>query len=201
MVGHWEVKHGTVDVQKDGKTVKVCKIYRTITCDEHHKFGEDLFTTFFKGRFATPNHVWLGPDAKELFRSKTGTMGPAEFQKDVEKAVGMVPGAKATKTEYDQALASLAEGQGLEEKGQVKKAQDSYTKVAKSKNERLRPLGEEKLKALDAKGAALVEEAKAKFESAPAEARAALKRIAEDYKPLECSKLAAEALKALDKGK
>lgn len=201
VVGHMETKHGTVDVpQKDGKPAKRCRIYKTITCDDHVNIAKAVYGNFFNGKFATPHHIWVGPDGKELFR-RGGTLGAADFIKDCEKATALVPGPKATKGEYDAARATIAEGADHETKGAVKKAIEAYQKVAKGKVERLRSLGEEKLTALNAAGGAAVDEAVARAATEEKEARAALKRIADEYKPLECAKKASEALKALDQKK
>ena len=77
-----------------------------------------------------------------------------------------------------------------------------FTKLAKNANELLQPMGTRELDALEASGTARVDAAIQTLGSNEAEGKKELKKVADEYGPLPCSKKAAEVLRLMaEKGR
>jgi uncharacterized protein YaaN involved in tellurite resistance len=122
-------------------------------------------------------------------------MGGSELVKMMNENLAKVPGEHVSAADWAGAkkmLADAAESMGKED---FKKAIELATKVAKHRVKAVAALAEETQKAIAEKGDALLEEAKGKIESDKAEAKKLLKKVSEQFKPLECAKKALDLLK------
>lgn len=158
---------------------KLCKKYKTVPCSVHQR-GMYAGKAFFPGNAKVPTTVFCDPAGKELFR-KTGRLAPADLVKEMQTALAKVPGDRATLSQWK----LLAEGKSALEKGEYRKSIEIYTKAAKSK--RLKTQADEGLARVNEKGEELLKEATDKT---------AIRKIADEFKPLEVS---AKARKELGK--
>ncbi|MBI4564797.1 MAG: hypothetical protein HY716_08925 [Planctomycetes bacterium] len=190
IVGHWEDKHGNQER---------CRIYSTIRCREHADIARLKFTDFFGQRvFATPHHIWLHPDGQELFR-KSGALSADAFKKLMEQAQAKVSGPRISKAEFGKIQKQFDDAENAVTQGEIRKAIETLNRLATHEAAAARRWAAEQLKQLDARGDRDVEYAKSKIEAGVEieESKDLLKKIAEDYRPLECSRKAAEVLKSL----
>jgi len=207
IVGHlgaknWDTNHGSKEIKKGAEKVKVCKIYSSITCDDHVTIGKEKAGDFFGDKvFATPTHIFCEPSGKEMTR-RAGAITAPELVKEVEAAVAKITGPKMSKEEYDTALSSIKQGQDLVKKDEIKKAIEAFTKLSKSPNEKVHALGEQELKSLDESGTARFDAAVLLLESNEEQGKKELVKIAKEYPPLACAKKAEEVLKLMaEKGR
>ncbi|HTF56268.1 MAG TPA: hypothetical protein VK661_03295 [Planctomycetota bacterium] len=207
IVGHlgaksWTTNHGSKEITRGKEKVKVCKIYNSITCDDHVTIGKEKASDFFGDKvFATPTHIFCEPSGKEISR-RPGVINAADLVKEVDAAVAQVPGPRMSKDEYDTTLTSIQQGRDFVKKDEIKKAIDAFTKISKNANEKIHALGEQELKSLEDSGTARVEAAERLLESNEEQGKKELQKIAKEYPPLSCAKRAEEVLKLMaEKGR
>jgi hypothetical protein len=207
IVGHlgaksWDTNHGSKEILKGKEKVKVCKLYNSITCDDHVAIGKEKAADFFGDKvFPTPTHIFCEPSGKELSR-RPGSITAPELVKEVDAAVAKVTGPRMSKEEYDSAMASIQQGQGFVKKDEIKKAIEAFTKISRNPNEKVRALGEQELKNLDEAGTARFDAAVQLLESSEEQGKKELQKIAKEYPPLSCAKKAEEILKLMaEKGR
>jgi hypothetical protein len=200
----WETNHGSREVKRGAEKVKMCKHYTGIVCSDHVEFFKQKVPKVFGNKtFNMPHHVYFSPNGEELFRSE-GVKNPQELSREFAEALGKVGGSFVTKDDYDGAKAAVADGQALVKKDEIKKALDVFTKLTKHKNGMLHVLGTKEIEALEAHGSARVEAALQTMQNQGGEeqAKKELKKVAEEYAPLACSKKAQEVLKLMsEKGR
>lgn len=169
-----------------GEEKKLCKLFQTIPCSVHQR-GMYAGKNFFSGNAKPPTLVFCDPKGKELFRHE-GKLDAAGLAKKMNEALGKLAGARILLPQWKQ----LQDAAKARESGEIKKAIELYTKLAKTKA----------TKEAAAAGLAKVGEiGDARLEEAsklPAdERRAALQAIVEEFKPLAVSTRAQKALDAL----
>lgn len=191
VVAHRETSHGDKEVLIGKEKVKLCQEYYTIPCDVHVK-GCDATSKFFSGNMSLPTTVFCDPTGKEISRH-TGSLGAGELVKKMQEVLGKVAGDKIHYSVWKQATQLLKDGDALLEKGEHKKAVEAYAKVSKMKGKALQQLGTDALAKAAEVGEKLLTEALAIEDVA--EKKKALKKIADDFKPLE---VATKAKKELD---
>lgn len=191
VVQHNETAHGEREIPMGKEKVKVCTVYGTIPCSAHTGNGNAV-GKFVNGSFGVPLTIFCDPTGKELFR-KTGAMGGGEVAKQMQEALAKVPGEHAPLSAWQQAKKDIAEGDAAFEKGDLKKAVECYGKPAKFRIKALKELSEKSLAPVIAKIEQMLKDALA-LENVE-EKKKALKKIADDFKPLE---VAAKAKKELD---
>ncbi len=183
-----------VDAIVGGKQVTVCKAYWGIPCSVH----DDMYkkaSSKYPDITGVPCTVFASPDGKEIER-KAGGMSGSELAKKMEKILAGIPGEKLSAVEWKYAKQIVDQGDAHLEKGEYRKANEAYTKVSKLPKKALKDQGAAALEKLNAKGLELIEEAKGKLESEKDAALKLLKKVADEFKPLACSKDAAELIKA-----
>jgi hypothetical protein len=163
-----------------GEDKKLCKLYRTIPCSVHQR-GMYAGRNFFPGNVSTPVTVFADPAGKELFR-KQGALNASALAKHLQEALARISGEKIPLPSWK----LHRDGQAALENGEFKKAIESFSRI---KSKRLK---DDDLGRVSQKGEALLKEA---LELPADEKKAALKKIADEFKPLEVSKRALEALK------
>ena len=191
VVAHSETGHGDKEVQVGKEKMTLCKEYFTIPCEVHTKAWSAV-SKFFQGNFGTPTTVFCDPSGKELFR-QAGGMGAGELTNKMKDALGKVGGEKVPFPVWAQAKKNLADGNALLEKGEHKKAIEAYSKVGKLKGKGFKAMCDEALAKVNEAGDKLLADALA-LDNVD-EKKKALKKIADDFKPLE---VAAKAKKELE---
>ncbi|MBI2933055.1 MAG: hypothetical protein HYY16_15535 [Planctomycetes bacterium] len=198
VVCHHETGHDReVVIGREKKLM--CSKYWGIACDVHSRLYQEAGNTY-EGITGVPCTVFADPTGKELFR-EAGGLGASELIDQMEKALKQVPGEKIPYEIWAAAKKQVADGEAAFAKEDFKKAVEAWTKVAKMKLKGVKALGEEALKKAEEKGNELLQEGESKIESEKEEAKKILKKVADQFKPLECAKKAAELLKGLGKGK
>lgn len=200
----WDTNHGSREVKVGGEKVKMCKIYAGIVCTDHVEIFKERAHPVFKNQvFATPHHIYYTPAGEEMMRN-AGTKSPQELAKDFADMLAKVAGDHVSKDEYESAKGQIGQGLALVKKDEIRKAIEIFTKVSQHKNGLLQPMGTKELDALEVSGNARYESALQTLETQNGEeqAKKELKKVAEEYKPLPCSKKAAEILKLMaEKGR
>jgi hypothetical protein len=198
----WDTTHGSREVKQGTEKVKMCKIYTGIVCSDHVEVFKDRTPPLFKNQtFAMPHHVYCSPAGEELFRN-AGAKTAADLTTDFATALAKVGGLHVSKDEYEGAKKVVAHGANFVKKDEIKKAIEVFTKLTQHANELLRPLGTKELDALEASGSARVDAARETLQSSEEQGKKELKKVADEYAPLPCSKKAAEILKLMaEKGR
>ena len=207
IVGHagargWDTTHGMKEIKKGADKTKVCKIYNNIVCEDHVAAFKDRVPPSFGNKvFETPHYLYFTPAGEEMFRN-FGVKNPQEMAKDFADALAKVSGAHLSKDDYDAAKAQIATAASHVKKDEIKKAIEIFTKLTKHANELVRPLGSKELASLESNGDARVETAIQTLGTNEEEGKKELKKVAEEYAPLACSKKAADILKLMaEKGR
>ena len=193
VIAHTETAHGTHDVQVGKEKVALCNEYFNIPCSVHTN-GSAVMSRFFNGTFGTPSTVFADPSGKELFKV-TGGLSTGELMKKMNEALTQVNGDKISLTQWQLAHKLIADGDAFLAKGDAKKAADAFGKVGKMKGAAFKTMTDEASARLTEAGEKALKDALA-LENAE-EKKKALKKIAEDYKPLPVSLEAKKELDAL----
>jgi hypothetical protein len=149
---------------------------------------------FFQGSFGTPSTVFADPSGKEISKV-TGGMSSGELTKKMNEALTKVSGEKVHFAAWQAAKKLAADGTAFLEKGETKKAVETFGKLAKLKGAAFKPMIEETTTRANEAGEKALKEALA-LENTE-EKKKALKKIVEDYKPLAVSATAKKELDAL----
>jgi hypothetical protein len=198
----WDTTHGMREVTRGKEKIKMCKIYTDIVCTDHVEiFKERAYPVFKNKTFDMPHHIYYTPTGEELFRN-AGTKTAPDLIKDFEAALAKVQGKHLSKDDYNAAKGNIATAAAHIKKDEIKKAIAIFNKLAKDPNELLQPMGTRELDGLEASGNARVDAAIQTLTSNEEEGKKELKKVAEEYGPLPCSKKAAEVLRLMaEKGR
>jgi hypothetical protein len=183
---------------KTKKEVEVCPKYPQISCKVHERVFADASGRFVWTSF--PAVYICNPDgALAIDQTELRDWGGELFQKKLVEIQKKLPGAPATRSQLAFAEATFAKGDERLEKGKPLEAVKHYEKVSKESKfpEQVRKLGEARIAALDEKGNALVEEAKADKDKHQAVVK--LKKLAADWKGRAASDAANKAADELAK--
>lgn len=196
-IAHRTKSHGSTEVT-DPRTRAVrksCEKYPSISCEVHEAFLSVPLQHSF-----TPASFICKPDG-------TSIVGP-EDQKGWDRAVGTLTkkleevqrqlGRPFPRLLYDKAIREIEAADRAFEDGKFEKAVKALRKLEKDRKlpEALREgrVGE-RLAAFGAKGQELLDEAKAKRETAPDEALALAKKVRKEFVGLDCAEAASELVK------
>ncbi len=193
VVAFSETTHGEKEVFIGKDKVKLCNEFHTIPCSTHTEGAKSV------GRFVTGNYTvpvtWLcDPSGKELIKAQGG-LSSGELMKKMNEALVKVSGEKATLPMWQLARKTIEDGDAAFEKRDYKKALDCYEKVAKMRGSAFKKMSDEALERTNADGEKLLKDALA-IENVD-DKKKALKKLAEDFKPLACSVTAKKELDAL----
>jgi len=191
VVAHRDIAHGSTEALRGRDKVMICNDYGNIPCEVHVK-GWGAIGQFISGTFGTPTTVFCDPSGKELFRHE-GDPGSAEMIKKMNDALSKVSGDKVSQSLWSQALQLRTDADAALEKDDVRKASETYAKLGKLKGAPFKAMAQEGLQKLDEKGGEVLKAALA-LENVE-QKKAALRKIAEDFKGLP---VAGEAKKELD---
>lgn len=194
VAAHSEKTH-EVDANVGGKRVTVCSAYWNIPCEAHSKCysASGQFEPKITG---LPTTVYTDSTGKEIGRV-VGGKSSSELVKLQKDYLEKIPGEKIPAGEWNAAKKFIEEAESEFAKGEWKKAVETFTRVSKMARKPLKDKGAEGLAKLNEKGRELIAEAKGKVETEKEEAKKILKMVVSDFKPLECSKEAATALKEI----
>src|ERR1043166_8236365 len=177
-IAHQETAHGTHEAVVGKDKVKLCNDYYDIPCDIHAK-GWNSVGKFFNGQFSTPTTVFADPSGKEISRA-VGGLSSGELLKKMNEALGKVSGDKIPLPAWSQAKQLNAEAEAAFEKGELRKAIDTWTKIGKFKGAAFRGISQDGLKKADEAGDKALKEALA-LENLD-EKKKALKKIIDEYR-------------------
>lgn len=200
IVGHQDTKHGSRELMVGKEKKTFCNAYWNIPCDVHVK-GYAASSHFeLGGTIGMPCTIMADPEGKEIksVPHKNGAMSTGELMKMIDAAVAAVPGEHIGYADWSSAQKLFSDGDAAFEKEDYRKAIDSWTKLQKMKQKALKEMGDEAMKRAEERGNAQLDEAQKKIDTDKEEAKKLLKKIVDGFKPLECSKKAAEALKGLE---
>lgn len=193
----WETNHGSTEIKQGKDKIKMCKIYAGIACADHVEVSKERIAQIFGNKvYATPHHLFYNPKGEELSRS-SGTVSPQQLAKDFADALAKVEGTHVAKEDYDKVMVSVREGQAAVKKDEIKKAIAAFQKAAKHENPRLKALADKELEALQVSGEARVEAAIKAMGTSEEDGKKELKKVADEYPPLDCAKKAAEILRVM----
>jgi hypothetical protein len=193
VVAHKDTEHGSTETLVGREKVKLCNDYGTIPCEAHVKAWSAV-GHFINGSFGTPTTIFCDPAGKELFRTE-GDPGAGDMAKKMTEALAKVDGEKIPSTTWTQATQLQADAQAAFDKGDVRKAIELWTKIAKLKGNSFRTLALEGYKKAGDKGAEALKAALAIDNVA--DRKTELRKIADDYKGLNVSADARKELEAL----
>jgi hypothetical protein len=191
LVAHEDTAHGTKEVVVGREKQKLCNEYHTIPC-ETHKAAYGFAGRFFQGTFQTPTTVFADPSGKEISRA-VGGLSAGELVKKMNEALLKVSGEKVPLPVWQMAKVLMNDGEVAREKDDLKKAVEAYTKLSKLRGGTLKADADAALKKLDEEGEKRL--AAALAEASVDEKKKAVKKVADDFKPLPVS---AKAKKELD---
>ena len=193
VIAHSETSHGDHEVLVGREKMKLCNDYYNIPCSVHTK-GWSAVGKFFQGTFGTPSTVFADPTGKELSKHQ-GSMGAGELIKKMNEALAQVPGDKAHLALWQAAKKIAADGDAALAKGEIRKAVEAYGKLAKIKGAAFKAMSDEATARANEAGEKALQEALAL--ATVEDKKKALKKIADDYRPLAVSTKAKKELDAL----
>jgi len=193
VAAHTESGH-EVDALIQGKRVTVCEHYWNIPCKAHATCYQQARNKF-DGISGVPATVFTSPEGKELDRA-VGGKSASEMINTMDDVYAKIPGEKLGAVEWRMANKLVEEGDAAFEKGEWKKSVEAFTKITRLPKKALKEMATPGLEKLETKGRELIEDANNKI-GEPEEKRKLLRKVAEEFKPLSCSKEAAAALKAM----
>lgn len=193
VIAHSETAHGDHEVPVGREKLKLCNDYYNIPCSVHTR-GWSAVGKFFQGTFGTPSTVFADPTGKELAKHQGG-MSSGELLKKMNEALTQVGGEKVHLTLWQAAKKFSADGDAFLAKGETKKAVEAYGRLGRMKGAAFKKLSEEATGRANEAGEKALQEAQAIANVE--EKKKALKKIADDYKPLAVSVKAKKELDAL----
>jgi len=193
VAAHSEKTH-QVDAIVGGKQVTVCSAYWNIPCEAHSKCYSAA--NQFENIKGLPTTVYTDADGKEIGRA-VGGKSASELIKMQKDLLEKIPGDKISIDEWNQAKKMIEDAESYFAKMEWKKSVEGYTRLSKQPKKLWKDKASEGLAKLNEKGRELIADAKGKAETEKEEAKKILKLVASDFKPLDCSKEAAAALKEI----
>jgi hypothetical protein len=193
LVAHSETSHGEHETLVGREKMKLCNEYYNIPCSTHTK-AWSVVGKFFQGTFGTPSTVFTDPAGKELSKHQGGLSG-GELIKKMNEALTQVPGDKAHLAQWQAAKKFAADGEAFLAKGEIKKAVETFGRLAKMKGTPFKAMSDESAAKANEAGEKALKEALA-LENVE-DRKKALKKIVDDYKPLAVSTAAKKELDAL----
>lgn len=191
IIAHSEAGHGEHEVPFGREKLKLCNDYYNIPCSVHTK-GWSVVGKFIQGTFGTPSTVFADPTGKELAKHQGG-LSSGELIKKMNEAQAAVIGEKVHLAMWQAAKKFATDSEAFLAKGDAKKAVDAVVRLGKMKGAAFKTMTEEATAKANEAGRKALQSALA-LEN-PGDKKKALKRIADDYKPLDVS---LEAKKELD---
>lgn len=191
VLAHSETAHGDHEIFVGREKTKLCNEYPNIPCSIHTK-GWAAVTKFIQGNFTVPLTIFADPAAKEIGKVEGG-LSPNDLIKKMNDMLAKVPGDHIHATLWQTAKRLVADSDGWLAKGEPKKAAECLAKLGKIKGAPIKEMADEAAGRANEAGRKALQTALAL--GADEERKKALKRIVDDYRPLDVS---GEAKKELD---
>ena len=199
--------HGSQDGTIDGKPAKVCKLAPGITCADHKRVIDQVYTTYSEfcvdkqSNLKMPVHFVVDSDTKVVLQINAGTVAsgfdavpPAQMAKGLRDGMAKVGGPGLTDEQFEglrKAIVSANASAGQNRMEEAAKALAPFSAIRK----KIAILDEarEILKRVDREAAPKFAEGKARLASEPVAGLALLEKVAADYPGTE-SAIAAKKL-------
>src|SRR5687767_11380633 len=193
VLAHSETAHGDRDAIVGREKVKLCNEYGNIPCSVHTK-GWSAVGKFINGTFMTPTTIFADPQGKEIGKSEGGLSGK-ELTKKMEDALAKVPGDKIHSALWQAARRFVADSDAWLAKGEPKKAVECLVKLGKIKGAPIKAIADEAVSRANEAGRRALQTAVAL--GADEGKKKALRKVVDDYRPLEVSAEAKKELEAI----
>jgi hypothetical protein len=199
--------HGSQDGTIDGKPAKVCRLAPGITCADHKRIIDQVYTTYSEfcvdkqSNLKMPVHFVVDSDTKVVLQINAGTLAagfdavpPAQMAKGLRDGMAKVGGPGLTDEQFEglrKAIASANASVGQNRMEEAARALAPFGAIRK----KIAILDEAKeiLKRVDREAAPKLAEGKARLASEPIAGLALLEKVAADYPGTE-SAIAARRL-------
>jgi len=192
VIAHSETAHGDRDAVVGKEKTKLCNEYGNIPCSVHTKGWSTAVGKFINGTFGTPTTIFADPKGKEIGKAEGG-LSAKDLISKMNDALAKVPGDHIPTTLWQTARRLVADSDGWLAKNEPKKATECLVKLGKIKGAPIKAIADEAVERANEAGRKALQAALAL--GADEEKKKALKKVIDDYKPLEVS---VEAKKELD---
>jgi hypothetical protein len=201
VVGILDQKHGSVNVNVNGRKEKRCSIVPGMTCEEHFNIADYAFLNGYPSSYGQVFvNYWTSAGKRPT--KPVGNPGAEGYVKIVEEALAKIDGPTIPKPDYDSFMAQMDVAKRAQDKRETRKAIDLHLKASKNPHARLAGLANEQLAMINDEGGQHLAEAERTASESVVKAKDMLKQVIERYSPLDCAKKATDLLKRLiDKGK
>src|SRR6516165_634152 len=184
VIAHSETAHGDRDAAVGREKTKLCNEYGSIPCSVHTKGWSSAVGKFIQGTFMTPTTIFADPKGKEIGKSEGG-LNANELLKKMNEALAKVPGDHVPSTQWQAARRLAADSDAWLARGEPRKAADCLVKLGKMKSAPIKSIADEAVERANESGRKALQAALAL--GADEEKKKALKKVIDDYKPLEVS--------------
>jgi len=191
VLAHNETTHGDHDAVVGKEKVKLCNEYVTIPCSLHRQ-GWSAVGKFVNGTFLAPMSLFTDPAGREIGKAEGGLSANDLFKK-MNDILAKVPGDHIPSAPWQTARRLVSDSDAWLAKGEPRKAAECLAKLFKMKGAPLKAMADEAAERANEAGRKALQAALAL--GADDEKKKALRKVVDDYKPLEVS---AEAKKELD---
>jgi hypothetical protein len=188
-------QHGSRDGTIDGKPAKVCKLAPGITCADHKRIIDQVFSTYGDvcvdrtSNLKMPVHFVVDPDGKVVAQINSGTVAagfdavpPAQLAKGFADALAKVGGPGLTADDVERLRKALMAARTSFEGGRASEAAKTLLPLSTLKKKiALAQDARELLARIDREAAPKVAEGKSRLGESPLAALALLDGVAEDY--------------------
>jgi hypothetical protein len=187
--------HGSQDGTIDGKPAKVCKLAPGITCADHKRIIDQVYTTYSEfcvdkqSNLKMPVHFVVGADAKVVLQINAGTLAsgfdavaPGAMTKGLKDGMAKVGGPGLTDEQFEglrKAIASARSSVDQKRMSEAAKALAPFSAIRKKIS--ILDEAREVLKSVDREAAPKLAEGKARLAAEPIAAVALLEQVATDY--------------------
>ena len=194
VIAHSETAHGDRDAMVGREKTKLCNEYGSIPCSVHTKGWSTAVGKFIQGTFGTPTTIFADPKGKEIGKSEGG-LSAKELMNKMNDALTKVPGDHIHATLWQAARRLVSDSDAWLAKGEPKKAAECLVKLGKMKGAPIKEMADEAAGRANEAGRKALQAALAL--GADEEKKKALRKVIDDYKPLEVSTEAKKELDAL----
>jgi hypothetical protein len=192
VIAHSETAHGDREALVGREKTKLCNEYGNIPCSVHTKGWSTAVGKFIQGTFMTPTTIFADTKGKEIGKAEGG-LSAKELLAKMTDALAKVPGDHIHATVWQTARRLVTDSDAWLAKGEPKKAAECLVKLGRMKGAPIKAIADEAAERANEAGRKALQTALAL--GADEEKKKALRKVVDDYKPLDVS---AEAKKELD---
>jgi hypothetical protein len=193
VLAHNETTHGDHDAVVGKEKVKLCNEYATVPCSLHRQ-GWSAVGKFINGTFIAPMTLFADPAGKEIGKAEGG-LSANDLLKKMNDMLTKVPGDKITSSQWQAARRLVSDSDAWLAKGEPKRAAECLVKLLKMKGAPIKSIAGEAAERANEAGRRALQAALAL--GADEEKKKALRKVVDDYRPLEVSAEAKKELEAI----